>query len=122
MPPSIHPRFLAIAEKNPEGPEALDAIKMALQTSYGPKGKQTRAGAIKILADHYATSPRILGVIKLLARSNEDDANAFIDDVIKRNPDRKFQAKAYLVRAESLARSVRSADLLKKDEASPRES
>ena len=38
----VFPRFLAIAEKNPEGPEALDAIKMALLTSYGPKGKQTR--------------------------------------------------------------------------------
>ncbi len=28
------PRFLAIAEKNPEGPEAIDALKMTLQTSF----------------------------------------------------------------------------------------
>jgi thiol-disulfide isomerase/thioredoxin len=92
---------------------------MALNTSYGSNGKPlaTRAKAIKILADHYATSPKILGLIKVVARFNEDDARAFIDDVISRNPDRKLQAECYQARADALAMQVRLAKEMLKDDA-----
>ena len=48
-------RALAIAEKNPEGPEAIQALKMALETSAGPKPGvwlETRAKAIKLIQDY----------------------------------------------------------------------
>ena len=54
QPPTVvfSPRFLAIAERNPEGPDAIDALKATLETSYGPKSfevQPTRARAVKIL-------------------------------------------------------------------------
>ena len=44
----------------PKGPEAIEALKMTLQTSYGPKpgtALETRAKAVKILRDYYVAKP-----------------------------------------------------------------
>src|SRR5208283_3005543 len=82
--PIFSPRFLAIAEKNPEGPEALDALKWALLTSSGPNGKplETRAQAFKILRDHYATRPEIKNFLTRLTMYDDDDAQKLVSDVI----------------------------------------
>jgi thiol-disulfide isomerase/thioredoxin len=97
--PAFSPRFLAVAEKDPQGPDALDALKMALQTNnYGTDGKpqETRVKALKILHDYYVTSPKLdKRLLRMLASCPEKEARAFIDDVTARNPDRKVQALAY---------------------------
>ena len=67
---AFSPRFLAIAEKNPEGPEAIDALKMTLQTSNSRPQTgtvlETRAKAIKILRGHYVAKPVIKDFLKIL--------------------------------------------------------
>ena len=50
---------------------------------------------MKILHEHYTTSPRILGAVKSLTRYREAEAPALIDEATARNPDRKIQAMAY---------------------------
>ena len=41
--PAFSPRFLAIAEKNPEGPEAIDALKMTLQDQLRLQSRHRRS-------------------------------------------------------------------------------
>jgi thiol-disulfide isomerase/thioredoxin len=94
---AFSPRFLAIAEKNPEGPEAIDAIKKAVETSFEAKpaiGLGIRAKGIKILQDYYVTRPEIKRLLRMLTSYDDDAAIKLVDEVIARNPDRKVQALA----------------------------
>jgi thiol-disulfide isomerase/thioredoxin len=96
--PRFSPRFLAIAEKDPEGRDAVDALKMTLQTGYGAKtdaSLETRGKAVKILRDYYITKPSIKGFLNILTRFDDDDSRALVAEVIARNPDRMVQADAY---------------------------
>jgi thiol-disulfide isomerase/thioredoxin len=96
--PLYSARFLAIADKNPEGPSAIDALKMTLQTSSGLTPDtpiETRAKAVKLLRDYYVAKPQIKGLLKILTRFDDDDCKGLVAEVIARNPDRKIQAAAY---------------------------
>jgi thiol-disulfide isomerase/thioredoxin len=95
---SFSPRFLAIAEKNPDGPDAIDAIKYALGTSDGPNREnplETRARAIKFLRDHYVDKPQIKALIKMITWYDDEASRGLVAEVIARNPDRAVQAAAY---------------------------
>ena len=69
IPRGFSARFLAVAAKNPDGPDAVDALKMTLLTSEDRCGTvlETRAKAIRILQDYYASSQAITGFLKILA-------------------------------------------------------
>jgi thiol-disulfide isomerase/thioredoxin len=106
-------RFLSIAEKNPEGPEAIDALKMTLQTSSGIDhggAIESRAKAVKILHDYYAVKPSIRVFLLLLAGFDDNDSKALVADVIARNPDRKIQMAAYREQISNCERLVRFAE------------
>ena len=62
-----------------------------------------------MLREYHVTSPDICKLARRLARYDEDDAKAFVNDVIARNPDRAIQAKAYLVAVDECGRKVTSA-------------
>ena len=95
--PLFAPRFLAIAERDPDGPEATDAIEMALRSSYfskdGPR-LEVRHRAVKVLADYHVAKPSIKKILGFLTSSGDDDFKALVAQVIARNPDRKIQAAA----------------------------
>ena len=117
--PAFSSRFLAVAEKDPQGPDALDALKMALQTNnYGTDGKprETRVKALKILHDYHVTSPKLnKRLLRMLASCPEKEARACIDDVTARNPDRKVQALAYQALANHFQAQADFAGNLTKD-------
>jgi thiol-disulfide isomerase/thioredoxin len=111
------PRFLAIAEKDPEGLEAIDALNMTFRTSGTNVPKpdtvlETRARAIKFLRDHYVTKPAIKGFLRMMTRLDDDASRALVAEVIARNPDRTVQAAAYKDRAAYCDVLVRLADRL----------
>ena len=108
-------RFLAIAEKNPTGLEALDAIRYGAPGKLQPRQErqESRSRAIKLLREHYTTSPKIGKLVKTIAHYDGEDAKAFVDDVIARNPDRSIQVNAYKARAEGFQLRVFFADPLK---------
>jgi thiol-disulfide isomerase/thioredoxin len=116
--PMYSSRFLAIAEEDPNGPDALEAISMALSTNSGAtaEARETRAKAFKLLRALYVASPNIGNVVNRLARFEEDEAKAFVNDVIARNPDRAIQAKAYLAILVVCDRKADFASELKKNE------
>ena len=96
--PLFATRFLALAERNLEAPEAIDALILTLQTSLrsttGP-AHAARGKAIKILSEHFAAKPPIMGFLRLVSRYGHDDAMALIAQVIAQNPDREIQLAAY---------------------------
>jgi thiol-disulfide isomerase/thioredoxin len=116
--PMYSSRFLAIAEEDPNGADALEAISMALSTNSGAtaEARETRAKAFKLLRALYVASPNIGNVVNRLARFEEDEAKAFVNDVIARNPDRAIQAKAYLAILVVCDRKADLASELKKNE------
>jgi thiol-disulfide isomerase/thioredoxin len=118
QPPRLvfSPRFLAIAERNPEGSEAIDALKMTLQTSAGLKPEtplETRAKAVKILQDYYVTKPSIKGCISMLASYDDADSIAIVDDVLARNRDRKVHVAVYKERIANCESLVQFAEVVK---------
>jgi thiol-disulfide isomerase/thioredoxin len=119
--PKYSARFLAIAEKDPNGPEALDAIKMALETSSigdgSGKSLDTRARAIKILAKHYTRSPKTRALVQLVARYDEPEAHEFIASVVAHHPDRTVAVAALERRALFLRARIKAAANMKKPEA-----
>ena len=116
--PAFSPRFLAVAENDPKGPEALEALKLAIQTSSDENGKAipTRLKAIKLLHEHHVASAgldkRFLG---LLAWISEKEVRAFLDDVAARNPDRTTQARAVQALANAFDRRAELARYLVDD-------
>ncbi len=112
------PRFLAIAERNPDGPEAIEAIRLTLLSSFNPDFTplETRAKAFKFLRDHYVTSPKIEPLVEVIAGIDSDDAVALVKEIIAKNPDRKIQVMAYQNRAKWVRLSIRIADRIKEGE------
>ena len=106
------PKFLAVAEKDPEGPDAVDALKLAMR--YSP---EIRARAIKILQEHYVTKSQIKGFVRQLAMTEEPGARKVLDDVIARNPDRKVQAAAYKALIAYREFLIRFAEMIKRVQA-----
>jgi thiol-disulfide isomerase/thioredoxin len=107
-------KFLALAEKDPEGQSGLDALVMALKTSGGPDGKPgTWAGAIKLLREHYADKPGLRPILAVAAGFGDEAGDRFARDVIAKNPDRELQAKAYRSLAEAREEAARTAKILK---------
>jgi thiol-disulfide isomerase/thioredoxin len=109
------PKFLAVAEKDPEGPDAVDALKLAMRYSSGDtrSAREIRARAIKILQEHYVTKAQIKGFVYQLAMTEEPGARKVLDDVIARNPDRKVQAATYKARIAYREYLIRFAEMIK---------
>ena len=109
------PKFLAVADKDPEGPDAVDALKLAMRYSSEDtrSAREIRARAIKILQEHYVTKPQIKGFARQLAMTEEPGARKVLDDVIARNPDRKVQAAAYKARIAYREYLIRLAEMAK---------
>ena len=105
------PKFLAVAEKDPEGPDAVDALKLTMR--YTGNAPEIRARAIKILQEHYVTKAQIKGFVHQLAMTEEPGARKVLDDVIARNPDRKVQAAAYKARIAYREFLIRLAEMAK---------
>ncbi len=111
-------RFLAIAERNPEGPDAIEALRYTLSTSdaarIGAK-LETWDIAIKILRDYHAAKPSIKGLLRFLTFLDHPDTDALVALVIARNPDRKIQAIGYREQVAYIEWLIVRADPLKND-------
>ena len=113
---AFSPRFLAIAEKDPMGPMAVEAIRMALDTSGGPKWKTgTWSKAIALLKRYYVTRPEIKRTFTALVGWEDEAAEELMDEVIATNPDRQVQALAVRERANLYDTKINSIRRIKGD-------
>lgn len=110
-------RFLALAEKNPDAPTSVRAVLMALNTAGGPKGEAgTWKPVLKLLHEHFVTKPDLKRVLRMVAQAHDADGDAFIHEVIAKNPDRKVQAEAYQALISTRENEANLVDVLKKNE------
>ncbi|HQR06449.1 MAG TPA: redoxin family protein [Gemmatales bacterium] len=110
---SFAPRFLALAEKNPKDPAALDSLTWAMQTSGGSTAKNgIYRQALKMIRSGFLDSSGIKKLFPMLAHSNDDDSIQVLRDVIAKHPDRKVQAKAAKALANGLENAVQQAKMI----------
>jgi hypothetical protein len=91
------PRFLAFAVRHPDDPAAIDALNMALQTSFfsGENGKDHWARTVDLVRKKFVANPEIKRVFLWISVNIHDkDSEAFLREVIARNPDRVAQGEA----------------------------
>lgn len=111
--PSFAPRFLALAEKNPKDPAAIDSLTFAMQTSGGSKAKNgVYQQALKMVRSGFLDSPNIKKLFPMLAHSNDADSVQVMREVIAKHPDRKVQAKAAKALANGLENAVQQAKMI----------
>ena len=112
------PRFLAIAARNPEGPDAIEALRLTLWTSRAPRigaPLETWDRAIKIVRDYHVAKPSIKGLLRILTTLDHPDTDALVAEVIARNPDRKIQAITYREQVAYIEWLIKLADALMND-------
>jgi thiol-disulfide isomerase/thioredoxin len=115
--PTFAPRFLAIAENDPEGPSAFDALRMTLTTIRGPKSaSETWSKAITLLKDSHVTNPGMKRMVVFLAMTGDPDGEKLVRDVIAKNPDRQIQAKAIQALADARESAIGFAKRYKENE------
>jgi thiol-disulfide isomerase/thioredoxin len=110
------PRFLAIAEKDLDGPEAVAALKNALDTGFDPETGErlpVREQALRLIQTHYIQKPAIGDLIPAIGRCAKEDRDPVFAELIARNPDRGIQAMAYREQIAKLAELAWFADFWK---------
>ena len=93
------PRFLAIAERDPEGPNSVDALATILLHSDDGSSSAIRSRALQLLRMHHVTRPEIKRAIKVLVLLEQEEKDEkLVRDIVVHNPDRKVQFEVYIRR------------------------
>ncbi len=102
-PDKFAPRFLEVAEKNPQDPAAVDALIWIVQSQVDtsdPKGP--RAKALKILFRDHVQNEKMVKVCYRLGFARDEESRQLMRAVLEKNKYRSAQAHACL----SLARQT----------------
>ncbi len=112
-PAEFAAKFLAIAEKNPKDPVAVDALIWVLNT--GPTTPQGRT-AVKKIVEEYPDSDKIAPAVLTIARLPDGEESLKV--IIEKNKNRQVLASAKYGLGQGLVnRSFRAAQEKKEDEA-----
>ena len=109
------PRFLEFGIKNPNDPDACEALLMALRTSDARTGKNnvTLNTVCGELLKNHAKKPEIKRALGELSSFGEAVADKVIDEVIANHPNRKIRAIAVRSVAEAREQAAQTGTLLK---------
>jgi thiol-disulfide isomerase/thioredoxin len=86
------PKFLAIAEKHPGDPAAVDALVRAAQLGAGESPASEKA--VLLLEKHHLADARVSKVINDLAYSKWAGADKFLHTVLEKSPSREARGLA----------------------------
>jgi hypothetical protein len=109
-------RFLALAEKHPKDPVAVDALVWVVSNVYAARTAKDspRAKAVALLLRDHTASAKLGRVCQTLANSwNDKDAEALLRGVLAKNPNKEAQGEACLALAQLLAQKAAAARQLK---------
>jgi hypothetical protein len=100
------PKFLALAEKNPKDPIALDAliwvVTAAPRMVTSSSGSEVRAKAIDLLIRDHIRSAKLGRTCLSLSSRIDKGSEALLRAVLDKNPSKDIQAEACLSLAQSL--------------------
>lgn len=118
---NLTPRFLELAERNPNDPIAIDSlVQVVLQeiwlennTSRPGRGKESLEGrAIALLMQHHIRSEKLGEACRRMSYGFHRDCEKFLRTVVETNPHKEVQGLACLRLAQFLNGRLRRIDLL----------
>ena len=113
--PTLAPKFLALAEKNPKDPVAFDALIWVVNnTSIGLGDKDNaRAKAVALLLKDHVQSDKLGPVCQRLAQGYDQEGKDLLRGILDKNPSKDVQAEACLALAQHISATAQVAHFLK---------
>lgn len=112
-PGKLTPKFLALAEKNPKDPVAVDALVWVV-TNVNRGGKDSPRGkAVAILLRDHVRSDKLGRVCKRLANGYDVKERDLLRGILDKNPSKEVQAEACLALGQLLSRAAQAVRQLK---------
>jgi hypothetical protein len=108
------PKFLALAEKHPKDPAAVDALVWVASNTQGAGPNAPNAKALAILERDHVQSDKIAAVCQTLSYRPGKETEAFLRAVLDKNPHTNVQGVACLSLAQAL-KNVRGQKELPKE-------
>ena len=93
-------QMLALVEKNPKDPAAIDALVWAL--GYSRHNSEPEKQAIELFRKHFFDSEQLEAVCQVLAMQESEASEAFLKDVIEKNPHQSVKGAASLALGQVL--------------------
>jgi hypothetical protein len=114
----LAPKFIALAEKNPTDPVAIDALLWVLgdPVSVQPLGgKDSRARAVELLIRDHIQSEKMAQACMSLGNRMDRGTEKLLRAVMEKNPHKNAQAEACLALAQNLSQRARLIKLAKEN-------
>jgi hypothetical protein len=111
QPDKFAPRFLEVAEKNPQDPAALDALVWVVSNVRGTESdpKSPRTKALTLLLRDHVESAKMERVCQSLAYARDEESRKLLQAVLEKNKHRSAQAQACRALAQQAENSLRLA-------------
>jgi hypothetical protein len=103
---TLAPKFLALAEKYPKDPVAVDALVWVVSGSAGPAGGKPRARAIELLSRDHVQSEKLTRVCQSLGYGVDKPGETLLRAVLEKNKSAEVRAEACLALAQRLQRQA----------------
>lgn len=107
------PKFLALAEKDPKDPAAVDALIWIVTNVRAQQRNNDRTKALEILTHDHATSDKVGQVCQGLTGAYDKESGDFLRAVLDKNSSRDVQGPACFALAGYLKNRNRLIDILK---------
>jgi hypothetical protein len=109
----LAPRFLELAEKNPQDPVAFDALTwIVVNCVRSPARIPARAKAVAILSQDHARSEKLGPVCQNLANGYDEETAILLTAILDKNPGKDVQAEACLALVQQYGRRLEIAKRL----------
>jgi hypothetical protein len=106
-PEKLAPRFLELAEKNPQDPVAFDALTwIVVNCVRSPARIPARAKAVAILSRDHARSEKLGPVCQNLANGYDEETAILLTAILDKNPSKDVQAEACLALVQQYGRRL----------------
>ncbi len=112
----VQARFVALAEKHPGDPVAVDALVRVVENNF-TSGSDARKRALEVLARDHAKSDKVGPLCRSLAFGFDKRNERLLRAILDKNPSKAIQAEACLALTQTLERQAMIVRRLAEDEA-----
>jgi hypothetical protein len=115
---TLAPKFIALADKNPTDPVAVQALQWVLGDPRGgqsPAAREVRAKAMELLIRDHLQSDKLGQVCMGLGFGVDRTTEKFLRAVMAKNPHKDAQAEACVALAQTLDTRARIVKIVKED-------
>jgi hypothetical protein len=100
--PTLAPKFVELAEKNPKDPVAVDALIWVLSGNVGPEAKDLKAKAMGMVLRDHLDSDKLGKLCQSLNATSDKGNESSLKAILAKSPHKSVQAEAFLMLAQGL--------------------